>query len=332
MKSSSLSILSIFALLAIFSAGCNLPTSGAPTLDPGLIYTQAAQTSTVLPTNSAPTIPPTIFNTQVPPTPTIGISPTATSTASPTALPSFTATPNGTACTDQIEFVSDVTIPDNTELLAGNDFIKTWRLKNIGTCTWTPQYALAFVDGDQMNGTSPLPLTSSTAPGGVLDISVNLKAPSTTGTYKGNWKLSNANGTLFGSGTKSDQAFYVQIKVVEGVAALNLGTPTWVDTMDTSTNWYLLDTANTKFTMDNGKLVMTSLHAGGGEEWGLSNRPALKDYYLQATFITGSECSGRDKYGLLGRPLTRIKVMCSNSRVMGHIVFILGMERHILVC
>ena len=152
-----------------------------------------------------------------------------------------------------------------------------------------------------MNGSSPLPLTSSTAPGGILDVSANLKAPSTTGTYKGNWKLSNASGVLFGSGSKSDQVFYVQIKVIEGVDALNLGTPTWVDTMDTSTNWYLLDTANTKFSMDNGKLVMTSLHAGGGEEWGLSNRPALKDYYLQATFITGSECSGRDKYGLLGR-------------------------------
>ena len=301
MKSSSHLTLSILAIFVLLLAACNLPTSGAPTPDPGLVYTQAAQTSTALPTNIPPTVPATIIVTQVPPIPTGGITSTATPTTLPTAIPTFTATPNGTACTDQIEFVSDVTILDNTELLAGQDFIKTWRIKNIGTCTWTPQYALAFVVGDQMNGVSPLPLTSSTAPGGTLDVSVNLKAPSTTGTYKGNWKLSNASGILFGSGKNSDQAFYVQIKVIEGVSALNLGTPTWVDTMDTSTNWYLLDTANTKFTMDNGKLVMTSLHAGGGEEWGLSNRPALQDYYLQGTFITGSACSGLDRYGLLGR-------------------------------
>ena len=78
MKSISLSKLSILALLILLLAGCNLPTTGAPTPDPGLVYTQAAQTSTALPTNIAPTIPPTISNTQVPPTPTVGISPTTT--------------------------------------------------------------------------------------------------------------------------------------------------------------------------------------------------------------------------------------------------------------
>jgi hypothetical protein len=211
-------------------------------------------------------------------------------------------TPTGTSCTDQIEFVSDVTIPDDTELLVGEEFIKTWRLTNIGTCTWTNQYALVFISGDQMNGTSPLPLTSSITPGATVDVSVTLKAPGTTGSYRGNWQLRNASGVNFGTGKNYDQPFYVQIKVVEGVSELNLGAPTWRDTMDNAnTYWYLLDTDNTKFTQGDGVLVMKSIQPGGGEEWGLSNRPAMKDYYLQATFITGSTCSGLDRYGLLGR-------------------------------
>lgn len=301
MKMSSLLTLSILTLFTMLLTACNVPIIGGPTPDPGLVFTQAAQTSVALPTNIPPTAPPTIIVTQVPATPTAVITPTATSTTAPTATPTTTATAIGTSCTDQIEFVSDVTIPDDTELLVGEEYVKTWRLKNLGTCTWTNQYALVFIDGDQMNGISPLPLTSSTAPGTTLDVSVNLKAPGTTGTYRGNWKLRNGIGVNFGTGKNADQPFYVQIKVVEGVSELNLGAPTWRDTMDNATNWYLLDTANTKFTVSDGKLVMKSIKPGGGEEWGLSNRPSLKDYYLQATFITGSDCSGLDRYGLLGR-------------------------------
>jgi hypothetical protein len=301
MKMPTLLTLSFLALGAMLLTACNLPMIGSPTPDPGLVFTQAAHTSEALPTNVPPTAAPTIIVTQVSPTPTAVITPAATSTTVPTATPTVTATPPGTTCTDQIEFVIDVTITDDTELLVGEEFIKTWRLKNIGTCTWTNQYALVFIDGDQMNGISPLPQTSSTTPGTTLDVSVNLKAPGTTGAYRGNWKLRNASGVNFGTGKNSDQPFYVQIKVVEGVSELNLGAPTWRDTMDNDNNWYLLETANTKFTMSDGKLVMKSIRPGGGEEWGLSNRPSMKDYYLQATFITGSTCSGLDRYGLLGR-------------------------------
>ncbi|HGJ66308.1 TPA: hypothetical protein ENS27_13160, partial [bacterium] len=42
-------------------------------------------------------------------------------------------------------FVADVTVPDGTSFAPGAAFIKTWRLKNIGTCTWTGKYGLSFV-------------------------------------------------------------------------------------------------------------------------------------------------------------------------------------------
>jgi hypothetical protein len=197
--------------------------------------------------------------------------------------------------------VEDVTIPDKTEILPGQEFIKTWRLQNAGTCTWTDKYVLIFVSGEQMNGNSPLPLSGSTAPGSTLDVAITLKAPGTTGTYQGNWELRDPNGIIFGSGNASTDPFYVLIKVVEGVSGLNLGNATWTDNLDTADYWYLLDTANTKFTQGDGKLVMTSINPGASEEWGLSDKPSLNDYYLQATFITGNACSGLDRYGLLAR-------------------------------
>ena len=38
---------------------------------------------------------------------------------------------------DQAQFVSDLTVPDGSSFAPGATFTKTWRLKTIGTCTWT---------------------------------------------------------------------------------------------------------------------------------------------------------------------------------------------------
>ena len=38
---------------------------------------------------------------------------------------------------DQAQFVSDLTAPDGSSFAPGAAFTKTWRLMNIGTCTWT---------------------------------------------------------------------------------------------------------------------------------------------------------------------------------------------------
>ncbi len=291
--------LSIIILISILAAACNVPGGTSPTQTQIPVLTQAEATEQETATSVPPTVLPFVTVTSAPPTSTSTAAPTATSTLVPTA----TSTPLGTqgSCTDQAKFVQDVTIPDNTEMLPAQDFIKTWRLQNTGTCTWTNAYALIFISGDQMSGTSPLPLTGTTAPGNTVDVSVSLKAPGTVGTYQGNWELRNPNAVIFGTGTNASQPFYVLINVVEGVSQLNLGTATWTDNMDTSSSWYLLDTANTKFTQGDGKLVMTAKSPSSGDEWGLSNKPALKDYYLQATFITGTACSGLDHYGLLAR-------------------------------
>lgn len=98
---------------------------------------------------------------------------------------------------------------------AGQVFVKTWRIRNTGTCTWNENYGMIFVEGAQMNSPAVLPL-AATAPGETLDVSVNLAAPATDGTYTGFYELQNPSGELFLiDGTRF---IWVKVSVGSGVA------------------------------------------------------------------------------------------------------------------
>jgi hypothetical protein len=196
-----------FLLLALILAGCNYP--GTPT--PDLFPTFAAQTVESRLTQSAGTTPilPPPTNTEAAPPPTTEVPVTPTHTSTP--IPTQTTTPCNRAA-----FVSDVTVPDGTSFAANASFTKTWRLKNAGTCTWNSSYSLVFDDGSSMNGPATKALTGTVAPGQTVDISVDLKAPGSSGSYRGYWKLRSDAGILFGVGSAGDVAFWVDIKVGSG--------------------------------------------------------------------------------------------------------------------
>ncbi|MCL4295800.1 MAG: hypothetical protein KJ077_08745 [Anaerolineae bacterium] len=117
----------------------------------------------------------------------------------------------GTNCVDQAAYIADVSIPDNTQLAPGASFVKTWRLRNSGTCVWGSDYALVLVSGEPMGGQAPVPLPQPVQPGGEVDLSISLVAPANPGAYRGEWKLQNSSGQQFGS--RGNYPFYVQIVV-----------------------------------------------------------------------------------------------------------------------
>jgi len=116
------------------------------------------------------------------------------------------------ACTDRAQFITDVTVPDGTRYDPGATFTKTWRLRNIGTCTWTSSYSAVFDSGTQMGTTTSVALPN-VAPGGTTDVTVNMTAPSAAGHYFGYWKFKNANGVIFGIGVNANKAWWVEINV-----------------------------------------------------------------------------------------------------------------------
>lgn len=195
----------IMALATILA--CGPFSTGAPqpaeTLD--ALYTSAAQTLEALSTQAANTSAPGITLTSTLSIPTTSLTPFSTFTAVPPIQPV-------TKC-DAATFVTDVTFPDGAVVGRGSAFTKIWRFKNVGTCTWTTSYAIVYVSGEKFGAANSIALPVQVAPGQTVDLAVNLTAPNVDGRFRGNWKLRNASGILFGVGTNSESNFYVDVNV-----------------------------------------------------------------------------------------------------------------------
>lgn len=181
-------ILTLAGILSLTACGAGTPEP-TPTIDVAPIQTDAVSTFAAGLTQTAflqPTETPTIT-----PTPTLASTPTLG-----TPLP-----PSGglvpTASCYGLIFRQDVTIPDNTAMVPGQTFTKTWKVRNSGSCAWESTFKLISTGGDAMGGTAKT-LGQSVAPGAEIDISVPMTAPNKTGVVRGNWRMSNANGTAFG--------------------------------------------------------------------------------------------------------------------------------------
>jgi len=122
------------------------------------------------------------------------------------------------------EFVTDLSIPDGTRLRPGESFTKSWRLKNIGTCTWTPDYAVVFESGSAMNASPTARIPQPVGPGGTVDVSVSMIAPNNPGRVRGNWKLQTPAGERFGLGSSGQDTFYVEIEVVAATPVIRTAT------------------------------------------------------------------------------------------------------------
>jgi hypothetical protein len=201
-------VLSLVLLLAVTACGPR------EKVDPNLAITQVVETAMAAITQTAAALPPTAtFTATLPPTstPTFTPEPSPTTAGLPTATQSFNQPTNQTSSCDVGSFVKDVTIPDGTVIAAGSTFTKTWEIKNVGTCTWDPAYTVVFFGGEQMAAQANYTFTTENIePGESVEISVEMTAPSKTGTFTGYWILRNALGQNF---LVDGGSFYVEIVV-----------------------------------------------------------------------------------------------------------------------
>ena len=207
MKNPKYLLVSILIISAILLGACNLPNRESDTDSDA---TTVAATSAAIFTQTAEKA-----------TMTAGI-PSATTAPSATALPTNTPFPTAPPVTatnipipcNRASFVQDVTYADNAEVAAGTTFTKTWRIKNNGSCTWNSGYIILFDSGEQMGAPATASITSgSVSPGATIDISVNLTAPATSGTYQGNFKLRSPDNIVFGINADGQGPFWVKIVV-----------------------------------------------------------------------------------------------------------------------
>lgn len=198
----------LFLLFAITS--CNYPGKRDNLSDQEIRGTSAARTIEALIESTAP---PLVLDTREP-TITGETSPIKTLSVIKTAGPSSTSVPLNEDC-NRVKFVDDVTVPDGTVMEAGKTFIKTWRLENAGSCTWTTGYDLVYMKGERMDATISIPFAREVGPGEEIDVSVTMTAPDNPGSYEGRWMLRNEHGQNFGLGKDADKEFWVRIKVLQ---------------------------------------------------------------------------------------------------------------------
>ena len=189
-KNHILTMISFFLLSSFVVSACASKTdTSTPTLSVEQVQTQAVAT----------------FSSGL--TQTMAALPTMTSTLTPTSTPTVTNTPTKTLPTStsvlptsscySLAFISDVTIPDNTNMVPGEKFTKTWRVRNNGSCAWDAGFKLKSTGGNSLGGTA-LILTKDVNPGATTELSIFMTAPNKPGTYQSNWRMSNADGAYFG--------------------------------------------------------------------------------------------------------------------------------------
>ena len=164
------------------------------------MYTPPSPTSTVTQTpfpTPTPYVPPTPFATST--TYYVYFSPTPGSSIVSGTLVTSTVNPSalGAGC-NNLAFIRDVTVPGGTVFKPSEDFVKTWKVQNTGTCPWLYQYSLVMISGTDIDA-GPTKIQKKVDVGDWSELSVDGSAPKKAGTYSSYWRLADANGIPFGA-------------------------------------------------------------------------------------------------------------------------------------
>lgn len=149
----------------------------------------------------APQTTPTPFRppTQLAPTQLL-----ATTTPVPALFTSVPTTPTATItvtvpgpCTNNLSFLDDITIEDNTSVLPNETIDKQWLVENSGTCNWDSTYRLKWIGGDPMGAEQEQMIFPAHA-GAQVTLRILFTAPATEGPYESAWQAVDPNGNVFG--------------------------------------------------------------------------------------------------------------------------------------
>ncbi len=198
---------SVLILGALLAGACGAGQTIEPTPDVNAARTSAAQTViaefTLTGLAATPTLEalPTETLTPTPstplPSPTTGTQVIVVTNASGVPV-EITATQ---ILCDSMTFdpaTVDINVPDGSQMTAGQQFVKTWKIRNNGSCVWGAGYGLIYAGySDRMSG-QPEPLATVVQIGQEVEVTVNFKAPAKAGEYLSAWQMANDRGVPFG--------------------------------------------------------------------------------------------------------------------------------------
>ncbi len=188
----------VVLLITLVATACASPEAPSqdPTPDIAAVRTSAAGTVIAQFTLTAAAFTPT--PAQPTETATPGVTGTVTTATATGAFAQVTDASGTTiALCDSLEFVADVNVPDDTDMSPGQDFLKTWRVRNAGSCPWGEGYELVYAGyANEMAGQAQ-PIAQVVQPGQEVEVSVQFTAPEAIGEYLSAWQMSNPAGVTF---------------------------------------------------------------------------------------------------------------------------------------
>ena len=215
----------IILFCALLLTACNFPLNGNLTPTPNITQAYATIQAQIL--TRQPQTTSSALGTAIPAAGQVSSTPFSTQVMD---IPLSSTQVIPTVVCDRIQpgIPLDVTIPDDTIIPPGESLIKTWRLVNSGNCAWTTDYAITWFSGALFSSARTYQLERVVPPGSSVDISVEMTAPITPGTYQSNWKLQNGSDWQFGIGPTGNSPFWVRI-IVPSVTTPTV-TPTFTAT------------------------------------------------------------------------------------------------------
>ena len=180
-------IVVVLLLVGVLLSACNFPLAFD---DPADVENAVAETVVAYEAEEAEAVV----------VPTLALLPTSTPmpTITPAAVEEEVVVVEATTTPCLSATAWDLTVPDNTKYAAGAGFDKSWTFKNVGYCVWSSDFKLVYKSGDKMNGPDSKTIGAEVKSNGEVDVVLSLTAPSTAGTYRGNWMLQSANGVDIG--------------------------------------------------------------------------------------------------------------------------------------
>lgn len=143
-----------------------------------------------------PFIPPTVPAALI--EPTFIIHPTReTVLIQSTPLPTIVPTVNPEDCSNDLRFIQDLTIPDNSVISFGQSLDKQWLVENSGSCHWNADYRLKHIGGGTLGAPEQIALYPARA-GTQATIRILFTAPFTEGVYESAWQAVDPEGNAFG--------------------------------------------------------------------------------------------------------------------------------------
>jgi len=144
-----------------------------------------------------PFIPPTGRAPLIEPTLVLHPSPTVPSQIVEIPLPTIIPTIDQSNCVNNLSFIEDITIPDNSFVSFGTAIDKQWLVENSGTCNWNAQYRLRHTDGAALGAPEEIALYPARS-GTQAVIQIMFTAPFEDGVYESAWQAFDPNGFPFG--------------------------------------------------------------------------------------------------------------------------------------